>query len=40
MLVVALNGFDSATELSSNISKKIDKVVKVSDLSLSGKFHK
>jgi hypothetical protein len=40
MFVVALYSFDSAAELSSNISKKLDKVVKVSDFCLSGKVHK
>jgi hypothetical protein len=38
--VVALYSFDSATELGSNISKKMDKVVKVLDFCLSGKVHK
>jgi hypothetical protein len=39
--VVALCSFDSAAELSSNISKKkLNKVVKVSDFCFSGKAHK
>jgi hypothetical protein len=38
--VVALYSFDSTAELSSNISKKLDKVVKVSDFCFSIKVHK
>jgi hypothetical protein len=38
--VVALYSFDSAAELSSNISKNLEKVVKVSDFCLSEKVHK
>jgi hypothetical protein len=40
MSVVALYIFDSAAELSSNICKKLDNVMKVSDFCFSGKVHK
>jgi hypothetical protein len=38
--VVILYSFDSAAELSSNISKKMNNVVKVSDFCFSRKIHK
>jgi hypothetical protein len=38
-VIVALDGFDSAAKLCGNISKKIDKVEKVSDLTSKGKVH-
>jgi hypothetical protein len=39
MTIVALDGFDSAAKLCGNISEKIDKVEKVSDLTRKGKVH-
>ena len=38
-IIVALDGFDSAAKLCGNISEKIDKVEKVSDLTCKGKVH-
>jgi hypothetical protein len=38
--IITLYSFDSAAEQSSNIRKKMDKVVKVSNFCLSGKVHK
>jgi hypothetical protein len=40
MPIVTLYTFDSATKLSRNLSKNLDKVVKVSDFSLRRKVHK
>jgi hypothetical protein len=39
MTIVALDGFDGAVKLCGNISEKIDKVKKVSNLTHKGKIH-